>query len=421
MKKTIFPLVICLTLGIIAFTIVPSRVHAVPFNYGDVFAAVNNGNVYHYDNAGNYIETLNTGTGGYTTGMAFDATGNLYVTCLSASAVVRFDNVGTNLGSIGSGYSGPESIVFDSAGNFYVGNTGNGIHKYDASGTFLGTVINVRVDWFDLTADESTLYYGQEGTVVKTISNAIPGVPGPDFATGLNQAFAMRILSDGGLLVADRLDIKRFDSSGSLVATYDVAGQDNWFALNLDPDGSSFWSGDYYNDRFFRFDIATGTVLAMVDTGLGDHHLYGLTVYGERTAPGSIAGMKFNDLDGDGIRDVGEPGLAGWTIELTDASGIPVATTTTDANGKYLFTLLPDGTYTVSEVLQAGWTQTVPTSGTYTITIEQGADITDVDFGNTEREVNPIPLFSDVLLLLSLGLLAGAMVIQRRRKMKNKN
>jgi hypothetical protein len=34
------------------------------------------------------------------------------------------------------------------------------------------------------------------------------------------------------------------------------------------------------------------------------------------TGGGSISGTVFEDLDRDGIRDVGEPGLAGWTVEL---------------------------------------------------------------------------------------------------------
>src|SRR4029078_2835220 len=34
------------------------------------------------------------------------------------------------------------------------------------------------------------------------------------------------------------------------------------------------------------------------------------------------SGVKFNDLDGDGVKDAGEPGLAGWTINAyVDANG----------------------------------------------------------------------------------------------------
>ena len=79
---------------------------------------------------------------------------------------------------------------------------------------------------------------------------------------------------------------------------------------------------------------------------------------------GEIQGSKWNDLNGDGVRDAGEVGLAGWTIYLDnnqngqlDAGEI---STITDANGNYSFTNLNPGTYTVAEVLKPGWKQTFP-------------------------------------------------------------
>jgi hypothetical protein len=44
---------------------------------------------------------------------------------------------------------------------------------------------------------------------------------------------------------------------------------------------------------------------------------------------GSIHGQKFEDLDGDGVRDADEPGLNDWTIEVVDDQGQIVATTVT--------------------------------------------------------------------------------------------
>ena len=34
-----------------------------------------------------------------------------------------------------------------------------------------------------------------------------------------------------------------------------------------------------------------------------------------------ITGVKWNDFDGDGVWDPGEPGLSNWTIRLSDVSG----------------------------------------------------------------------------------------------------
>ena len=103
---------------------------------------------------------------------------------------------------------------------------------------------------------------------------------------------------------------------------------------------------------------------------------------------GSICGIKFNDLDGDGVQDLGELGLPNWVIKLSynNPVGITTLYDTTDANGSYCFTgLRSGGTYTVSEVNQSGWQQTAPSgSGTYTITLGSGQDIDTLKFGNKQ-------------------------------------
>jgi hypothetical protein len=359
---------------------------AVPFQKGDVFAAVNNGQVQHYNSSGGLLEILDTGLGGYTTGMAFDSSSNLYVTDFTARNVSVFNNTGALLGTFGSGYSTPESILFNATGTAYVGNLGNGIRKFDSTGNFLDTVYTLRTDWIDLASDQCTMFITDEGTNIMRY-NVCTKTSLPDFATGLTHDFALRILPDNGVLVADSSNIKRYNNTGSLVQTYDVAGQDGWFALNLDPDGTSFWSGDMNSGKFFKFDIASGTVLNSVDTGKGGNNLFGLVVKGELTAAipklGSISGMKFNDSNGNGTRDTGELGLANWTITLKNETG-SMSTEITDANGNYSFTNITAGNYTVGEVQQSGWKQTAPATGVYNVTIAGGSIITGKDFGNVQ-------------------------------------
>jgi hypothetical protein len=73
-----------------------------------------------------------------------------------------------------------------------------------------------------------------------------------------------------------------------------------------------------------------------------------------------ITGVKYEDMNGNGTRDAGEPGRGGWTIRLR-YGGAHVATTTTAANGAYSFSLnansLPigPGQFTVEEVQKSGW------------------------------------------------------------------
>jgi hypothetical protein len=78
---------------------------------------------------------------------------------------------------------------------------------------------------------------------------------------------------------------------------------------------------------------------------------------------GSIGDFVWNDLNQDGIQDGGEPGLAGWTVNLSDCSGNLLATTTTDANGFYLFSDLDCGCYEVEVVPAAGWTPSPTNQG----------------------------------------------------------
>jgi hypothetical protein len=96
---------------------------------------------------------------------------------------------------------------------------------------------------------------------------------------------------------------------------------------------------------------------------------------------GSISGMKFNDLNNNSMKDANESGLANWTLNLTDQNGSTV-TATTDNNGNYTFSDLTPGNYTVAEVLKTGWRQTLPTNGTYNVTITGNESIIGIDFGN---------------------------------------
>ncbi|MCF8242234.1 MAG: T9SS type A sorting domain-containing protein [Melioribacteraceae bacterium] len=97
---------------------------------------------------------------------------------------------------------------------------------------------------------------------------------------------------------------------------------------------------------------------------------------------GSICGIKFNDLNGNGSKDSGEPGLPNWQIGLNCATHSPVFT---DSLGYYCFDNLAPGNYTISEINQSGWIQTFPSSpGTYTVTISEGENISDLNFGNMQ-------------------------------------
>ena len=96
-----------------------------------------------------------------------------------------------------------------------------------------------------------------------------------------------------------------------------------------------------------------------------------------------ISGMKFNDLNRNGKKDPGEPGLAGWTIRLRGPKGNIVKTTVTDANGNYAFTGLTAGKYKVREVHQKGWKRM--TKNPKQFTLESNGGVNNINFGNAVK------------------------------------
>ncbi len=109
--------------------------------------------------------------------------------------------------------------------------------------------------------------------------------------------------------------------------------------------------------------------------------------FGNVADPATISGVKWNDLNGDGSQDAGEPGLSNVIIFLdADDDGVldgGEAFTTTDANGNYSFTIVEPANYVVAEVVPADFDQTFPSGdGRHRLTVRAGDVIPNINFGN---------------------------------------
>lgn len=77
----------------------------------------------------------------------------------------------------------------------------------------------------------------------------------------------------------------------------------------------------------------------------------------------SLGDRVWLDANGNGVQDSGEAGFAGVTVRLLGANGAVVATTSTDANGNYLFQGLLPGQYKVQVVTPDGYKFTTADAG----------------------------------------------------------
>jgi len=118
--------------------------------------------------------------------------------------------------------------------------------------------------------------------------------------------------------------------------------------------------------------------------------------------PGEIRGVKFNDSNGNGVQDAGEPGVSGVQICVSPMGGC----TFTDASGNYSFPDVPAGTHTVYEILPAEQIATTPTIVTTPV---NSSETKTVNFGNRL----PVPPLPDVSIPQQFGQQNGVPTVLR--------
>ncbi|TPW11010.1 MAG: hypothetical protein FD127_3459, partial [Acidimicrobiaceae bacterium] len=142
-------------------------------------------------------------------------------------------------------------------------------------------------------------------------------------------------------------------SSSGAVVTYSVTAGD--------PDGHAVTTACAPSSGS-TFPIGTTTVACTVTDIIGASATASFSVT-VRSADASISDYVWQDLNGNGIQELGEPGLAGVSVTLLDATGAVVGVpTATNPTGHYLFTGLAPGSYQVRFVAP-GWGFTLKDAG----------------------------------------------------------
>lgn len=281
-----------------------SKALAQSFSSGDIFVSMSTGEVQWRSSTGVLKGILPAGVPGKAEGMAFDASGNLYVThwcgdgtCTTGDTVERFNSSGTSMGTFGSGYfCNPSSISFDSSGNAFVGQAdcNRTILKLSGAGSLMGSfAATVEARGTDYVAvDGCVVYYASRSTDILRY-NVCTNTQMANFNTAPlpgSSAFSLRVLPGGGLLVADAEVIVRLDASGNVVQTYNLAGEPPlWLGVALVGDGT-FWATNFDSNDVVRFDLTSGAAITVSNAGGPPGSVKQVEVSHVAPAPGCPAG-----------------------------------------------------------------------------------------------------------------------------------
>jgi len=273
----------------------PSLPPPVSFGPGDLLVSLEPGPVVWFNSSGTLQRMLIPTVTGLGEGMAFDAAWNLYVArwctdpnCTSTgNAVERYNTLGLSEGAAGGNFDcSPHTIDFDAAGAVYIGQAGcnRTILKFAPGGMTPVAEYHVAqgnqgVFWMDLAPDNCTMFYTSVGPNVKRF-NVCTNTQLSDFNAGsLPGPFThdLRVLPDGGVIVANANVVTRLNASGAVVRTYEVPETTLFAGLDLAGDGT-FWAGNYFTSTIYRFNLDTGAQLASFNTGTPANSVVGIKV-----------------------------------------------------------------------------------------------------------------------------------------------
>ena len=272
------------------------------------------------DSGGNVVSSVVTHDGGQ---YSFTVDPGTYTVSVSAPTGYSFTGAG-------AGGNGALDSDVDAAGNASVTLLPGQNNPDIDAGVYRPASLSQTV-WFDADRD-GRLNNGEIGAAgVKVILLDASGKPvqGAEATTDANGNYQFTNLKPGTYSV-------QFDKS-TLPAGYDFTS-----AAQGAP-GSGGSDADAGNGKTAQVTLASGEDMTL---------RAGLVVQ-----QATIGDRVWEDKNGNGVQDAGETGIVGVKVDLKDASGNVVKTTTTGADGKYSFTVDP-GKYSISVTAPSGMTAT---------------------------------------------------------------
>jgi len=325
----------------------------------------------------NYIIRLaSSGTGNDWDPTANGGTGG----ARSGNSLAGFQLTKSNiLGNGESDLSDNDALMLNSIPTiaFTTGNYGENNHSYDFGFDVLAS-LGDRV-WLDENKDgvQDASEKGVAGITVILYKNGNDKLAGTSddklVAAAITDAFGNYLfdnLTPTVQTTQNSIDSTSYNVRFTLPANYQFTTQsspgDNSNNTNSDA--------NIYTGRTSSYNLVAGESDLTVDAG----------IIFNSTTTASVGDYVWFDTNSDDNQDAGEPGVSGVTVSLLNSNGTGIiATAITDANGYYLFTNVPAGSYRVGFSLPPGTKFTGNSGSVSTIDNSDAITTTGSTFGKT--------------------------------------
>lgn len=212
-------------------------------------------------------------------------------------------------------------------GDIFVSDGSTGlIHWYDSIGTLKGTLdtqvqsLTVGIGFDDAGNLYATNYWTQSVTKFDSQGNyegifaATDYTPAEIVFDAFGYAYVSHDYAPG--------DILKFDSTGTLVARFDVASGSSSGGLELAPDQCTMYYGEACGTAIKRFDTCTGTQLADFSSNILSCAGGVAVVAGGRVLVADYFDVKLLDSAGATVMTYDLPGEDGWSDLFVDPDGV---------------------------------------------------------------------------------------------------
>ncbi len=377
--------------------------NGINYNFGEVQPITIAGTVYQDTNGNGVLDNGETGISGVT--VSLSGTNNLGAAVTATATTAANGTYSFTTDSTGKLLApGTYQLVETAPGGTYLAAT-------DTVGTVNGTAVGTAVS--SGTIGSITETTGQNGINYNFGHAKAVTIAGTVYQdTNGNGVFDSGEPGIAGVT----LTLSGTNTLGQPITATAVTASNGTYSFILDSNSNSLRPGTYQivetqPSGYLAGATAVGTVggttdgstatlgtigsIALISAQAGINYNFGDVL------PVTVAGTVYQDSNGNGALDSGEPGIAGVTMTLTGTNGLGqaiTATATTAANGTYTFTLdsngnaLRPGTYSVTETQPSGYlagaTAVGTVSGTTDGTVVSAGQIGSIALTSGQSGIN---------------------------------